>query len=85
MLTVDIDQLDSQLTKDRNGNQTSIYLADILAIQVDFSLNNGFTVIGDIVLCKPRQLGNIRKYCSNRCFCASRSDHVPVCTLAKNS
>ena len=84
MLTVDIDQLNAQLTQNRYGHQTSVDPADILSVQVDFPLDDGLRIVLYPVFFKPGKFGNSGKNSPDRSLGSSGPDHIPVSPLTQN-
>jgi hypothetical protein len=84
MLTVNIDQLDSQLTQNGHAYETSVYTADILSVKMDLTLDHGLGIIFHTVVLEPLQTGNIRKDRPDRSNGSAGTDHVTVSPFAQN-
>ena len=84
MLSVDIDQLNTQFPQNRHGYQAAIDPADILAIQMDLAHDHSLRIIFHPVFFKPGKLRHITKYSPDGCHAGTGADHIPVGPFAKN-
>ena len=84
VLAVDVDELDAQLMQNGNRHQTAVDPADVLAVQMDFALDDGFGVVLDAVFCKPGQFRHAREHRPDGGFGGAGTDHVAVGALTQD-
>ena len=84
MLSVDVDQLNTQAVENGYGHRHAVDPANIFAVQVDFPLNQNFRVIFHAVIGKPGKLRHLGKHRPNGSLVGAGADHVPIGPLTQN-
>ena len=84
VLSVNIDQLHTQLPQNGNRNQGTVYPAYVFAVQVNLPLDYGFRVVLHPVFLKPGKLRHLGEYTPDGSFGASCTNHIPVSPLSHN-
>ena len=84
MLSVDIDELNSQLPEDTDRHRNTIDSANVFPVQIDFPLNRRLGLVGHAVFREPRILRHILKDCAHGGLLHAGPDHIAVGALAQN-
>ena len=78
VLTVNVDELDTQLVQAGYVHEGSVDPADVLPVQVDFPGNHRLRVIFHAVFRKPRKFRNFREHRPDAGPLGSGTNHVPI-------
>ena len=84
VLSVNINQLNSQLMENRNRHKTPVDTADIFPVQKNLPLDYRLRVIVHPVFRKPAQLRNLGENTPDGSLLGAGSDHIPVGPFSNN-
>ena len=84
VLSVDVDELNAKFSQNGHGDKTAVDPADVLAVQVDFPLNDRLGIVFHAIVGKPVQFRHIGEHRPDGSLSRSGADHVPVCPFTEN-